>query len=326
MVITAIRTYSRVDPSRTKTIRDAFVREFRRRFHRITVDIRKMVDTEDVFGLRGATTYDTPGAGMFAFPRSQDKITAFMQWLEDQIDRGLLEIREYGQVGTAVEGAWTNKYVYDSYKRGVIRARYELKKAGFNIPSIQETGGIEISMGTPFHVDRLGLLYTRVFSELKGITAQMDQQISRVLAQGLADGDNPRLLARKLVSTINGVGMGDLGLTDTLGRFIPARRRAEIMARTEVVRAHHQANIQEYQNWGAEGVRVQAEWQTAGDERVCDICQSLQGSVWTLREIESMIPVHPQCRCVALPFRPGRDTPQEWNEMWAVKQGQLKPI
>jgi SPP1 gp7 family putative phage head morphogenesis protein len=194
-----------------------------------------------------------------------------------------------------------------------------LKKAGFTVPNIEESGGITNVMGTPFHADRLGVLYTRTFSELKGITKAMDQLISRTLTQGIADGDNPVLLARKLVSVINGAGADRLGMKDSLGRWIPGRRRAEIMARTEIIRAHHQATIQEYRNWGAEGVVVQAEWQTAGDERVCATCASMQGEVYKLDVIQNMIPIHAQCRCLALPYRPGRDEAQTWDEMPAVK-------
>jgi SPP1 gp7 family putative phage head morphogenesis protein len=296
------------DPTRTTTIRNAFAREARRRFNELIRVIRQAVIEEDCFGIAaGFYQLTPPGRQAFAFPRSADKLRAFEEWLQLQIDRGLLELRTLEQVGVGVEGAWTNRYVFDSYKRGVIRARYELKKAGFDIPSIEQTGGIEISMSTPFHIDRLGLLYTRVFSELKNITAQMDQQISRVLAQGLADGDNPRLLARKLVSTINGTGMGELGITDTLGRFIPARRRAEIMARTEVIRAHHNATIQEYRNWAVEGIIVKAEMLTAGDARVCEECEAVAGgSPYTLDQAEKLIPVHPQCRCICLPYKEKR--------------------
>ena len=50
-----------------------------------------------------------------------------------------------------------------------------------------------------------------------------------------------------------------------------------------------------------EGVVVQGELQTAGDDRVCSRCAELQGQVFTLDKIEGMIPVHPQCRCIALP-------------------------
>lgn len=291
--------YSRYDPTRTTSLRNVFVRELNRRFRKLTRAIRQEVDEEDGFGLRGGMLIQQ----RFAFPRSTDKVDAFMRWFRDQVDRGIISEISLTQVGSGVEGVWTNRYVYDSYKRGVIRARYELQKAGFGIPSIEQTGGIEISMATPFHIDRLGLLYTRTYSELKGITAAMDTQISRILAQGIADGDNPRLLARKLVSTINGTGMGELGITDTLGRFIPAQRRTQILARTEVIRAHHQATIQEYQNWAVEGVVVQAEWWTAGDERVCGQCSQLQGEIFKLEEAMNMIPLHPQCRCVALPYK-----------------------
>ncbi len=298
------------DPTRTTMLRKAFERDMRKRFNELTRVIRETVWMNDAFGLepgiklRPFTFQMTPAPpDAFAFPRSADKIKAFNVWLKQQVDRGILEIGELPQVGVGIEEAWTNKYVFDSYKRGVIRARYELQKAGFDVPSIAQTGGIEISMSTPFHVDRLGLLYSRTFSELKGITAIMDQQISRVLAQGLADGDGPLLLARKLVSTINGTGMGDLAIKDTLGRFIPARRRAEIMARTEIIRAHHQATIMEYQNWAVEGVVVKAEWMTAGDNRVCSECLALEGEIFTLEVAMNMIPLHPSCRCIALPFK-----------------------
>jgi len=294
------------DPTRTTVLRNAFAREMRRRFRQLSAVIRKAIVEDDCFGLTaGFYQLTSPGRQAFVFPRSADKVSAFMEWLQHQIDIGILEVRELAQVGIGVEGAWTNKYIFDSYKRGVIRARYELQKAGFDVPSIAQTGGIEISLSTPFHIDRLGLLYTRTFSGLKGITASMDTQISRVLAQGIADGDNPRLLARKLISVINGTGMGELEITDTLGRFIPAQRRAEMLARTEIIRAHHQATIQEYRNWAVKGVIVKAEWMSAGDDRACNRCLDLTGSVFRLDVIEKMIPLHPNCRCIALPYKVG---------------------
>lgn len=292
----------RRDPTRTTTLRGRWARDIRRRFNVITQLVRRAVGEEDLFGLRPTVFQATPGRRRFNFPRSQDKVTAFMQWLQRMQREQLITVGEISQVGESVDAVWSNKYVFDSYKRGVIRARYEMRRAGMDVPTIQQTGGIDISMSTPFHLDRLGLLYTRVYSDLKGITSAMDTQISRVLTDGLAQGDNPRLLARKLVATINGRGVGDLGLTDTLGRFIPARRRAEMLARTEVIRAHHQAMVQEYENWALEGVTVKAEWMTAGDQRVCPRCAALEGERFTLEEIRNKIPLHPQCRCIALPY------------------------
>lgn len=300
---TGFMTVYTVDPTRTLTLRNAFGADMTRRYRSLKADIMETIVMDDVFGLNEpqVTAFASPGPKAFQFGTSIQKIEQFMRWLRSRIDAGLLEVAQLPQAGQAIEQAWVNMYVTDSYKRGVQRARYELKRAGYTVPTIEQSGGMQISLSTPFHADRLGVMYTRTFNELKGITAAMDTQISRILAQGLSDGDNPRLLARKLIAVIDGTGAGTLGITDSLGRFIPAQRRAAIMARTEVIRAHHQATIQEYKNWGVEGVVVQAEWKTAGDERVCAVCESFEGMVFTLAEIQNMIPIHPQCRCIALP-------------------------
>lgn len=288
------------DPSRTLTLRNRFASALRGRFNELSATITDAIVNKDVFGLKEPTVQQA-SPRQFNFPRSQDKVTSFMDWLRKEVDRGILEIQTAQQMGSAADRAWTNMYIKDSYRRGVVRGRQEMRKAGYKVPSLDETGGIQTSMSSPFHADRLGLLYTRTFNDLKGITDQMDTQISRVLTQGIADGDNPRRLARKMSAVIKGGG-ADLALTDTLGRYIPARRRADILARTEIIRAHHKATIQEYRNWGAEGVKVKAEWVTAGDNRVCSQCADLEGNVYSIDEIENMIPRHPQCRCIALPL------------------------
>ena len=289
-------TRNNYDPTRTTTLRNQFSRQMGKRFRELRGVIRRKIVDDDCFGMMNPHAYRQD----FDFPRSGDKVNAFMEWLGEQERQGILEIRPGQQVGEAVESAWTNQYVESAYQKGVYRARQELVNAGYPVPGLEETGGIDQAFNQPFHMDRVGTLYTRVFRDLKGITDNMDDQISRVLSQAMAEGRHPREMARLLTRTISGP-VGDLALTDTLGRFIPAERRARILARTEVIRAHHQATIQEYRNWGAEGVRVRAEWSTAGDGRVCPECAMMEGREYSLKEIEGMIPRHPQCRCIALP-------------------------
>lgn len=295
------------DPSRTTALRNAFARRMRGRFNRLIQEITKAVSTEDVFGLLGneprVTVLQTPGPRRFAFSRDSRKVAAFMDWLDRQVKDGVLSVTEISQVGEGVERAWTNLYIDNAYRRGVARARYQMRRAGFDVPPLDATGGIDAAMGTLFHVDRVGLLYTRVFNELQGITAAMDQQISRILAEGLAKGLHPRTLARMMRATITGRGMGDLAITDRLGRFIPARRRAEMLARTEVIRAHASGQLQEFKNWRVEQVGVVAELQTAGDERVCPECSALENELYTIEEAQNIIPVHPNCRCIWLPLK-----------------------
>ena len=294
------------DPTRTTALRNSFATDMNRRFKAIAAAIVISVFKNDCFGLNNTPIHvfqATPiNPNAFLFLRDSEKVAAFIKWLDEQIKAEILTVIDLEQIGQSFDAAWTNRYLFDSYKRGIIRARNEMIRSGVNVPSVEDSGGILNIVSSPFHIERLGLIFTRFYSDLKGITDVMESQISRILAQGIADGDGPRLLARKLVSAINGTGVGDLGITDTLGRFIPAMRRAEILARTEMIRAHHLATIQEYRNWGLLNIKVKAEWKTAGDDRVCTKCASLEGQIFTLDEIEPMIPLHPQCRCIALPY------------------------
>jgi len=316
------------DPTHTTMLRKAFVTDLNKRFARLRGDIRRLLVDQDFLGLRDRQELPAIKTHSFTFKTSAEKVDGFMEWLQGQVDDNLLQVRKMPQYGKGVQKSWTDMYIEDSYKRGIQRARYEMGKVGMTVPGIEQTGGIHTSMGMPMHMDRVGLLYTRTYNELKNITNEMSNQLSKVLSKGMIDGDGPAVIARKINKTISGP-VGDLGMTDTLGRFIPAQRRAQIMARTEIIRAHHHASVQEYRNWGVAGVKVEVEFRTAGDDRVCKQCaktaakklkDSLHTRIYTLDEIEDMIPVHPQCRCMALPVNP-EDVPSKYD----IKKPAPKP-
>lgn len=297
----AIKNY---DPTNTTSLRNAFSAQMRSRFNSLANLVKKAVAIEDCFGLKDEKTKLnvmsssslTPGYRAYEFLTTPEKIVSFLEWLKERESKGVLEITRMKQLGDALDEHWTDMYVDSAYRQGISKARQQLGALPSLVGKIPEdtTGFLP-----KIHMDRIGMLYLRVFTDLQGITAAMDILISRVLSQGMAEGRNPREIARMLEKVITGAG--DLSLTDTLGRFIPARRRAEILARTEIIRAHHMATIQEYRNYDIVNVKVKAEWATAGDDRVCDRCAELEGRIFTLDEIEFMIPLHPQCRCLALP-------------------------
>lgn len=271
----------RRDPTFTLTLRKAFVAAMEMRFNGLKRDIRVSIVDNDCFGLttpeRRLSFQEALETEYFRFARSDDKIKGFMAWLEAQEKAGVLEITtRFGTGG--IEGAWTDTYIQTAYQKGIIRARKELKKAGRGVAEPgQIPGGMATVFNQPIHADRLGLLYTRTFNELKGVTESMNQGISRVLAQGIAEGKNPRTIARELNDRVDKIG----------------KHRARILARTEVIRAHHVATIQEYKLYGIEGVKVKAEWLTAGFN-VCPQCEDLEaGGPYTLEKIEPMIPRHP---------------------------------
>jgi hypothetical protein len=48
---------------------------------------------------------------------------------------------------------------------------------------------------------------------------------------------------------------------------------------------------------------------TAGDDRVCPICEDLEGITYTVEEASSVIPAHPNCRCAFVPVEDKRYGP-----------------
>lgn len=292
----------RYDPTRTTVLRNTMVSEGNRRFTSFARTLYDAIVKKDILGINNPVTYAEP---KYKYKIDIKKIEEFNIWLQKQIDKGLFTVTDnpyFQDANPTLHNSWMNKYLTDTYKRAMLRAQYEAKKAGYDVPDLSG-----MLMGTSIHVQTLGLLYLRAFNELKGVTDQMAQQISRVLVDGLANGENSRVIGRKLVSTITGTG-NTLAIKDKLGRFIPAKRRAEIIARTEITRAYHLSTIQSYRNWGIQGVTILAEFRSAHDNRVCPECLSLDGKRFTLDEVEGLIPVHPQCRCYTLPIVVKKDS------------------
>jgi len=297
-----IQTYTRVqkeryDPTRTLTLRTSFVADFKRRFVKLTRIVQESIVGNDCFGLSNSLSVNmanAAGRNQFDHPTNAEKVAAFMLWFNSQVEAIIFELELMQQMSSM----WQNKYIFEGYKRGIQRGALEMQKIGMRV----DAPTIEQMMRTSLHMEALDVLYNRVFTNLKEITVAMEHVIRTVLAEGLANGDSAKKIADKLVAAINGKGLGDLGITDSLGRFIPAQRRAETLARTEIVRAHHRATINQYRSYSDVGVYIMAEILTAGDNQVCPACNALEGNFYTLDEAMNLVPQHPNCRCIALPY------------------------
>ena len=311
-------TEGKRDPTRTLILRSRFAAEATRRFRAIKKLITESIVANDALGLKGEThiTNAALPSQQFAFKSNPDKVKGFMSWLHTEVNAEILQLPG-GERAVTGNVAWANTYIDSAYKRGMKRADTELAKAGVKTSRLARPGEAGLSLETafnlPVHADKVGLIYTRVYSDLKGISDSMEQTISRELAQGLADGKGPIEIARELNNAIEKQG-GSLAIVDSAGRPMRAIQRAKILARTEVIRAHHVAMVNSYREAGLEGVKVLAEFSTAGDERVCQSCEGLEGLIFTLEKIENLIPVHPQCRCVALPYI-GEVGGEGWKEV-----------
>ncbi|MEE8137754.1 MAG: minor capsid protein, partial [Thermoanaerobaculia bacterium] len=204
------------------------------------------------------------------------KAAAFDVFMRELLDAEILEV-----VGDLPPSGWQNVYVRASYSVGVQHADASLRAVGVEPPP----GTLAQTFNQPIHAEKLQILFSRNFNELRGITNATAQQLSRVVTEGLATGQGPAVVAREITRVIGTIG----------------RNRSRVLARTETIRAHAVSTLARFEQSGIKTVEGFAEFQTAGDDRVCQTCQDLEGRRFTLEAAASIIPVHANCRCVWLP-------------------------
>lgn len=301
-------TQSLSDPTRTLTLRSKWVADWGRRVSSIQTVIKKSVVDNDCLGLRSErpspfTQAELPPAtpSKFAYRYSWQKVEEFMKWLDEMESLSLLEIIQRPGTLRPEGEPWSNVYVRSAYQRGLAYAYDNIQKRSAELgrslglsetlfpPTFRPTGDpISLLMQQPFHADRLALAYTRVFDELKGVTAAMDQQISRVLTKGIAEGLNPRDIGKLIADRVDKIGL----------------TRGTLIARTEVINIHQQAALNEY--YSAEkstGQVVLVEWKATMDSRTRDTHAERNGRVYTKEEAYSLTG-EPNCRCALLPYTP----------------------
>lgn len=289
----------RLDPSRTATLRRQFEEDIRRRFKSIQTDLIKLIMEEDAFGLKPqkrSVFNEQVTNERWKFLSKQQQLKRFQEWLKEQYDLKLLADQQ------AADNAYWNHYVQEGYKKGAGRAFDDTRKVGLQSKeSLDFYNGtkdefLRSSFGAPESIEKVKILASRVFTDLVGVTQGMATQMNRSLTDGLVQGQNPLTVARTLVK--------DLGIS---------RNRAETIARTEIIRAHAEGQLDAFQRLGVTKLGVMVEWATAQDDRVCPRCRPLQGATFTLKEASGLIPRHPNCRCTWYPANLGES-----------KKGQLR--
>lgn len=288
----------KLDPSRTSLLRRSFVAEMKRKFQAVIRAVTGALIEDDAFGLGPsksplATNVEKQ---VWRFLTDDQKLTAFNKWFDSLVKSGILNPVD------AKGKSWTANYVESAYRKGALRAYFDANPALASAPEDFYKGSqqqfLQSTFGQPEKMSKIKLIATRTYEELKGITSVMSQQISRVLADGLAHGKNPHEVARLMSKTITGI----------------SRQRAEVLARTEIISAHAEGQLDSFEALGIEEVGVMAEWLTAGDLEVCDECEELEGVVMSVEEARGLLPRHPNCRCAWIPTNVGEDTTgQLWD-------------
>ena len=289
------RSLFRFDPTRTTMLRRQYETALVRRFREIQRLIREALIDDDVLGLtedepvasgfKLAAKARSPGKKAFKFARPEQKVSSFMDWLRQAESQEILEVQYGTPIRSAARRSWQNVYLQSAYQKGLSSAASSLKKQGVKV----EDSFIQSAFLRPTHADRAGLIFTRAFTQLEGITDVMDQQLSQVLSQGIIEGVGARELAKRLTERVDKIGI----------------TRARRLARTETISAHAEASLNAYEEAEIEGVTVMAEFATAQDDKVCQQCQELEekynSDPISIDEAHGIIPVHPNCRCAWTP-------------------------
>lgn len=304
------KRWTKLDPSRTKTERQQFMREMKRRLRALMKEIMRFLVIEDELGLterkpfvlkllasssktgkllsekkiRELAEYIKKNYRRYAFMTTPQKLTQFQEWLQQQVDAGLLQVDANGK-------PWTAKYVESSWRKGMFRSYTDVRKEKLTAQPEWYRGTKEQWLRSAFMqpemMSKVQLLAMRSFNDMKGLTSTMSSQMSRILADGMAKGSGPMKIARLIDRDV------------FKGRN---RARALTIARTEIIHAHAEGQLDGLKELGVDQVTAEVEWSTAGDKLVCSQCESLEGSIFTIDEAKGRIPLHPNCRCAWVPY------------------------
>ena len=152
------------DPTRTAPISSKYAQRLRGAYGRLNAFMREAIADEDIFNLNTDVLADFEEPPVFQYARDEEKITLFLDWLERQEERGVLE----------VIGRDSNPFVRQAYSRAVQDADQLLNAEGVDVAEQD----LQAIFNTPVHRQALQDLYTRNFEALADVNAAMNEQIS----------------------------------------------------------------------------------------------------------------------------------------------------
>jgi SPP1 gp7 family putative phage head morphogenesis protein len=275
------------DPTLTLTLRNRLTSAYSGRFKKISARLKTSLVTDNFFsGHKISNNKNELSVNEYEYPVSAQKVNEFMAYVNSLIEAEIFERAIVFQAGNINQQIWSNTYIYSAYRAGLDRSNADLSRMGFS----EFTSGSQFSLGgflsAPIHIDALRTAYTRQYETLRGITTEMSAQISQILTTGIAEGRSPLELARKIDDRFKKIGI----------------TRAKRLARTEIVRAHNVAAINNYRQLDTLITDdLQVQWWTALDERVRSKHRAWHGEILSFTEAMRRIG-EPNCRCAVLPY------------------------
>ncbi|MCL5105431.1 MAG: minor capsid protein, partial [Armatimonadetes bacterium] len=182
-----------------------------------------------------------------------------------------------------------------AFRSGIYRGIEEFASAQMPFYRDLTPDGIDkltTSVFTLIDTDALDFMTNYNLVLVGDVSRELESGIRRTILSGITTGKGVRDIVRDM-----GMVVEDKESFRNTGSkvFSKAQYRMEMIARTEVLRAHNQGRIKFHKEVGVQKL----EWMTMEDERMCPVCGALDGKVFDIDRFPSQ-PRHPNCRCLSI--------------------------
>lgn len=258
------------------------------------------------------------------------QIADFRDWFEYTLDEDVLEPTQMRSVRRGRHYLASDVDLH--YRHGIKRAIEALRRVDMDV--IEDRPGI--LMRRDEHTELRREWYVDTYTYLEDAVRDTEKEVTRKYSRAAREGWS----IRETINAINGKEDGRIRKT---GEY-----STNLLAQSVGVQIVNEAALIVYQQAGVEAVGAEVEtqpaeseqfaghpcdhshshdpviheqlaapqqyWQTAGDNRVCPLCQIFSGNVYQIEEIqngsapEPVRDTHPQCRCMLVPLNPA----EEW--------------
>ena len=183
----------------------------------------------------------------------------------DEIQR-ILDLEEYEEIRIKLRPI-IDRYTKHGYEKGAIKGHKEIKKKGY----------VEFEyVNAPVDIEAVGVMVDNNFRLIDTATIDMKKHMLRIISTGMLEGESMQNMTKQLNERIN------------IGKY-----NCERIVRTETIRNYNQAVINQYKKAGVK----YWEWISALDERTCELCAGLDGTIHKVGEAQPPTRTHPNCRC-----------------------------
>ncbi len=187
----------------------------------------------------------------------------------------------------------------ESFQHGIADGIGELAGAALPFYADLKPGGIDKLATKVFQIvdtDALDFMTQYNLTLAGDVHRELADGIKRTILSGITTGKGAGDIVRDLGEVI--VDKDSFRQAGTRV-FSKAQYRMEMIARTEVLRAHNMGRMKFH---GKVGVQ-RLEWLAMEDERMCPVCGGLDGKTFPIDKFPQQ-PAHPHCRCSNMIARP----------------------